>query len=81
MKRMTCKQLGGACEKEFYASSFEEIAALSKKHGIEMHNQGDRAHLEAMESMQHLMQSPGAMQEWMEAKRSEFAALPEFPRI
>jgi hypothetical protein len=36
MKTMTCKQLGGACDKEFYANSFEEMADLSKKHGMEM---------------------------------------------
>jgi len=33
---MTCKQLGGACDKEFHANSFEEMADLSKKHGMEM---------------------------------------------
>ena len=26
MKTMTCKQLGGACDIEFTANSFEEIA-------------------------------------------------------
>ena len=34
MKAMTCKQLGGACEKVFHANSFEEIAEMSKKHKI-----------------------------------------------
>ena len=29
MKTMTCKQLGGACEKEFHANTFEEIGASS----------------------------------------------------
>ena len=36
MKTMTCKQLGGACDLEFHANSFEAIAELSKKHGMEM---------------------------------------------
>ncbi len=31
MKTMTCKQLGGACDKEFQANTFEEMAELSKK--------------------------------------------------
>ncbi len=31
MKTMNCKQLGGACEKEFQADSFEEIAEMSKQ--------------------------------------------------
>jgi len=34
MKTMTCKQLGGACEERFYANTFEELAAISKKHGM-----------------------------------------------
>ena len=47
MKTMTCKQLGGACDKEFHANSFEEMAELSKKHGMEMFQKGDKDHLEA----------------------------------
>ena len=31
MKTMTCRQLGGACDKEFRANTFEEIAEQSKK--------------------------------------------------
>ena len=74
---MTCKQLGGACDTAFHANSFEEIAEQSKKHGMEMFQQGDKAHLEAMNAMKELMQTPGAMQQWFESKRKEFDALPE----
>lgn len=77
MKTMTCKQLGGACEKEFSANTFEEIADKSKKHGMEMFQAGDAAHLKAMQNMQELMKSPEAMNEWFENKRKEFEALPE----
>ena len=77
MKTMTCKQLGGACDLEFHAETFDEMAELSKKHGMDMFNQGDQAHLEAMSKMQELMSSPGAMQTWFENKRKEFDALPE----
>jgi len=77
MKTMTCNQLGGACECEFSADSFEEIAELSKQHGMEMFFKNDPAHLEAMSNMQTLMQTPGAMQEWFEEKRKEFEALPD----
>lgn len=76
MKTMTCKQLGGACDKEFQANTFEEMAELSKKHGTEMFQIGDKAHLEAMNNMKKLMQDPKAMQEWFENKRKEFEALP-----
>ncbi len=77
MKTMTCKQLGGACDKEFSANTFEEIADKSKKHGMEMFQAGDAAHLKAMQNMQELMKSPEAMNEWFENKRKEFEALPE----
>ena len=36
MKTMTCRQLGGACEQEFQANSFEEIGKMSKQHAMEM---------------------------------------------
>ncbi len=72
---MTCKQLGGACDKKFEANTFEEIAEMSKKHGIEMFQQNDAAHIKAMNDMQVLMHSPGVMKEWFEAKRKEFDAL------
>jgi hypothetical protein len=75
MKTMTCKQLGGACDKEFHADSFEKIAEISKKHGMEMFQKGDEAHLAAMQKMQELMKSPDAMTTWFEKKRAEFNAL------
>ena len=75
MKTMTCKQLGGACDLEFHADTFEQMAELSKQHGMEMFQQKDAAHLQAMESMQTLMQEPEKMAAWFESKRKEFEAL------
>jgi len=77
MKTMTCQQLGGACDLTFSANTFEEIAEQSKKHGGEMYQKGDEAHLNAMQEMGKLMQDPSAMQAWMEAKKKAFEALPE----
>lgn len=76
MKTMTCKQLGGACELELHAETFEEMAELSKKHGMEMAQLKDQKHLAAMDKMSQLMQTPSAMQEWFESKRQEFEELP-----
>jgi len=73
---MSCKQLGGACDKEFHANTFEEIAKMSKNHGAEMFQKGDKAHLEAMNKMGELMKSPDGMKEWFENKRKEFETLP-----
>lgn len=77
MKTMTCKQLGGACDKEFHADTFEEMAELSKAHGMEMFQKQDKQHFEAMQKIQELMQNPEAMTEWFENKRKEFEALAE----
>ena len=77
MKTMTCKQLGGACDLEFHSDTFEEMAEQSKKHGMEMFQKGDEAHLKAMNEMQELIQSPDAMSEWFENKRKQFDALPD----
>jgi predicted small metal-binding protein len=77
MKTMTCTQLGGACDKEFRANTFEEMAQLSQQHGMEMHQQQDAPHLEAMQKMQEPMKDPAKMQEWFESKKAEFDSLPE----
>jgi predicted component of type VI protein secretion system len=74
---MTCNQLGGACEEKFTAETFNEIADMSKRHGMEMFEKGDTAHLEAMKKMKGLMQTPNGIQEWFESKRKEFDALQE----
>ena len=48
MKTMTCEQLGGACDKVFQANTFDEIADMSKQHGMEMFQSQDAEHLKAM---------------------------------
>lgn len=73
---MTCNQLGGACDLIFQAETFEEMAEMSKKHGVEMFRNSDAAHLRAMDEMKELMKTPGAMQEWFANKKKEFEALP-----
>ncbi|MBU2903761.1 MULTISPECIES: DUF1059 domain-containing protein [Arenibacter] len=77
MKTMTCKQLGGACDMQFHANTFEEMAEQSKKHGMEMFKAGNKEHLEAMNKMQELMKSQDAMAKWFENKKKEFEALPK----
>ena len=77
MKTMTCKQLGGACDKKFQANSFEEIAEQSKNHGMEMFQKGDQAHINAMNEMREIMKTPDAMKDWFGNKRQEFNSLPD----
>lgn len=77
MRTMTCKQLGGACDHEFRGETFDQIAEMSKHHGMEMYQAGDAEHMKAMAQMQGLMNDPAAMQMWMDARHKEFDALPE----
>lgn len=77
MKRMSCRQLGGACDEMFEADSFEQIAELSQQHGMAMFERQDAEHLAAMQLMRERMKDPSAMAEWFEAKRREFDALPD----
>ena len=44
-------------------------------HAREMVQQGDAAHIEAMNEMRRNMTSPDAMNEWMDDKRKAFNAL------
>lgn len=60
---------------EFQADTFDEMASLSRQHGMEMFQNGDAAHAEAMQKMAAMMQQPGALQKWMEEKEREFDAL------
>lgn len=77
MKTMTCKQLGGACDQKFQANTFDDIAQLSKRHGMEMFQKKDEAHLVAMQKITDLMKQPNAMTEWFEEKKKQFDVLAE----
>ena len=77
MKTITCNELAGACNKEFHAETFDEVAEMSKKHAMEMFEQGDQAHIEAMEKMKELMGDPQAMKECYESMQKTFDDLPD----
>lgn len=74
---MTCRQLGGACDIEFKAETFEEIAQMSQHHGREMFAKNDQDHLDAMKKMQSMMQDQQSMHQWLKQKKLEFLNLPE----
>lgn len=54
MKTMTCKQLGGACDQELSADTFDEIAMLVSKHAREKVQQDFAPHLLVGKSLQLL---------------------------
>ena len=77
MKSITCKDLGGACDLEFQGSTFEEVEARSKKHGMEMFQKNDQQHLEAMEEMKDLYSNENEFAKWYQSKKDNFENLPE----
>lgn len=77
MKTMNCKQLGGACDEVFQAATFDEIAQMSRDHGMKMFQEKDQAHLEAMYKMQEMMNDQEALKNWIEDRKKEFKALAE----
>jgi len=81
MKTMTCKQLGGACNTKFHANSFEEMAELSKKHGMEMFQKGDKDHLETMNEMKKMMQTTDSMKTWFETKKKNLMPCPKMYKL
>ena len=77
MKKMTCKQLGGVCDKELVAGTFEEMEGLIKDHASAMARSGDKSHMDAMEKMKQMQQSPAALKEWYADKKRMFDSLPD----
>lgn len=75
MKTMTCIQLWGACDEQFHAETFDEIANISKNHCMNKLNEWDVAHLKAMEEMKKLMSKPEMMNNWFNFKKKEFEEL------
>ena len=61
MKRLSCRDLGGPCEAEFVADTFEEIGKKSHEHVIEQVQKGDEAHLSAANSMRSATQQKAMM--------------------
>jgi uncharacterized membrane protein len=77
MKTMTCLQLAGACNHEFHANTFDEISEQSRKHAMEMVQDGDKAHKAKMDEMMQLMQDPKAVSDWFDKVRKQFDDLQE----
>lgn len=77
MKKLTCNDLGGACNHEFIAESFDALQEQVKAHGAEMFAKQDQAHMAAIQEMMAMMMNPEAMNKWMEEKKALFEAAPD----
>ena len=77
MRKITCRELGGACDAEFLGNSFEDVAKQSQEHGMQMFQEKDDLHLKAMEEMQSVMASIDAMEKWIKGRQEYFYSLPD----
>ncbi len=75
MKKLTCRDLGGACEAEIMGSSFEEVGKKSREHVMEQINRGDEAHKVAMDKMRNA--SPEEQASMMAQFEKRFSEAPE----
>ena len=60
MKKMTCKDLGGACDTVITGNTPGEIGENCKKHVMELKSRGDTSHDAAMQKMMQM--TPEEMQ-------------------
>ncbi len=74
MKKLTCRDLGGACDTELTGETFLDIGKQSHAHVVEQIKNGDTAHMQAAEKMMHA--TPEQLQEWMEGWQRAFENAP-----
>jgi len=74
---MTCKQMGGPCDKAFQGNDANEVIKAMDAHLTEMVTSGDEAHKPARTAMDARWQDPAGGKAWYEKTMADFAALPE----
>lgn len=75
MKRLTCKDLGGPCDYEMTADSFEEIGKKCREHVMEQIKGGDEDHKAAAAKMKNA--SPDEQKAMMAGYRKNFDDAPD----
>ncbi|MAF14142.1 MAG: DUF1059 domain-containing protein [Parcubacteria group bacterium] len=73
VKKITCRAMGGACDHEITGETADEMIQKSQQHGMEAVNNGDQAHMEAMEKMKNM--SPEDQGKFGEDFKNKFDSL------
>lgn len=74
---MTCKQLGGPCDRQHHGSDANEVIKAQDKHLNDVVAEGDLAHKDALDDMKGRWKHPIAGMGWYRQAKRDFAALPE----
>ena len=77
MKTMTCRQLGGPCERALHGMTADEVIKAQDRHLREAVASGDASHEPALQAMKGRWKHPIAGMGWYKQAKRDFAALPE----
>jgi hypothetical protein len=77
MKTMTCRQLGGPCEREHRGETADDVIKAQDRHLKEAEKAGDATHQEARDAMKGRWRRPKKSLDWYTGTKKAFAALPE----
>ena len=75
MKKMTCRELAGACDEVFTGETLQELGEKSKKHVMELIANDDHSHDAKMEEMKN--RSPEEQQALWASMEQKFEDAPE----
>jgi hypothetical protein len=77
MKTMTCRQMGGPCDKAFSGETADDVINAQDQHLKEAVAAGDTAHEPANKDMRGRWKHPIKGMGWYKDTKKTFAALPE----
>lgn len=77
MKTMTCKQLGGPCDRPHQGRTANDVIKAQDSHLKEVVAGGDQTHESALKQMQGRWKNPISGMGWYRKAKRDFAALPE----
>ena len=77
MKTMTCRQMGGPCDKAFQGDTADDVINAQDQHLKDMVAAGDEAHVPANNDMRGRWKHPLKGMGWYKSTKKAFADLPE----
>jgi hypothetical protein len=77
MKTMTCRQMGGPCDRPHRGRTADEVIQAQDRHLEEMVAGGDAAHGPARDQMKGRWRRPVSGLGWYRSVKRDFAALPD----
>jgi len=77
MKTMTCRQMGGPCDKAFSGETADDVINAQDQHLKDSVAAGDTAHEPANKDMRGRWKHPIKGMGWYKDTKKAFAALPE----